>query len=374
MTDKQELEKLKKTFEEFIKTSSELQKSYEVLKEESRILSIYLSNILENLNSSILVLNMKKEVVIFNSRSIEIFPQLKEFSKKNITLNDLKKNSLINIEKVFENLNQKIECENKFNGNERYFEAQSMNFLDSNSKKMGYIVIVNEITELKLLQKRAQQEDRLRVMGELAAEVAHEIRNPLGSIELMISLLEEDLKESKKSSDLLLRIRSSVNNMNHIVSNILVYTREIKPDYSEINTDNLIDETINMCIENILKKDIEIERNIDCKNGYGDFELLKQSLANILLNATHAVDNKGKIKISVYKSDNSTVFEIRDNGKGIDSKIINQIFNPFFTTKTTGTGLGLAMVKRVVEAHNGLIEVDSNQNGTLFKIKIPLKY
>ncbi len=374
MTDKQELEKLKKTFEEFIKTSSQLQKSYEVLKEESRILSIYLSNILENLNSSILVLNMNKEVVIFNSRSIEIFPMLKEFGNKNITINDLKSNSLIDIEKVFENLNQKIEYENNYDGNERYFEAQSMNFIDSNSKKMGYIVIVNEITELKLLQKRAQQEDRLRVMGELAAEVAHEIRNPLGSIELMISLLEEDLKESKKSSDLLLRIRSSVNNMNHIVSNILVYTREIKPDYNEINTNDLLDETINMCIENILKKDIRLEKEIDCNNIYGDFELLKQSLANILLNATHAVDKMGYIKISVYSSDNNTVFEIKDNGKGIDSKIINQIFNPFFTTKTTGTGLGLAMVKRVVEAHNGLIEVDSDKNGTLFKIKIPLKY
>ena len=374
MTDKQELEKLKKTFEEFIKTSSELQKSYEILKEESRILSIYLSNILENLNLSILVLNMKKEVVIYNSKSKEVFPELKEIKSRDIHIDDIKKNALIDVNRLFENLNKKIEFEYLLNNEERYFEAQCLDFIDSNFNKMGYILIVNEITELKLLQKKTQHEDRLRVMGELAAEVAHEIRNPLGSIELMISLLQEDLKSNHGANEIINRIRGSVNNMNHIVSNILVYTREIKLKRKKINVNELIEETMNICLDGIVKKEVIVDKFIEIGEIEGDFELLKQSLSNILLNAVHAVENRGKIEIRVYKDNNNVFFEVKDNGKGIDEDIIDKIFNPFFTTKTTGTGLGLAMVKRVVESHHGRMDVESDKNGTLFKISIPLKY
>ena len=210
-------------------------------------------------------------------------------------------------------------------------------------------------------------------MGELAAEVAHEIRNPLGSIELMVTLLQEDAEGNERSSDLLARIRTSVDNMNHIVTNILLYTKELQPDRSEFSIGELFGAAESIALNTIIKKQVKIEKNLGDIVLHADFELLKQSLANVLINAAQAVPQGGLIRIETEDEKGMLRIKIQDNGPGISDAIKDKIFNPFFTTKNTGTGLGLAMVKRVVEAHAGTIFFESDEKGTLFIFEIPLK-
>jgi nitrogen fixation/metabolism regulation signal transduction histidine kinase len=240
MSDKEELEELKRTFEDFIKTSAQLQQSYEILKEESHRLSLYLSNILENMNSAVLVFNNEFQLTLWNGMTKVYFPYL-EGKIPPLPFEDLngeKGGIRVDLKDILGGGEKTIESEAELNGEKKWLEIDSTDFLDQRMQKIGYLLVIHDETEFKKLQLKSQQEERLRVMGELAAEVAHEIRNPLGSIELIVTLLQEDVKGNERSSDLLARIRTSVDNMNHIVTNILLYTKELQPDRSEFSIEN----------------------------------------------------------------------------------------------------------------------------------------
>lgn len=374
MSEQEELEVLKKTFEDFIQTSAQLEKSYELLKEESHRLSLYLSNILENMSSAILVLDNRFRLTLWNGMSRRYFPFL-EGKEPPVEMDELNRDtrSSLKIIDVLEQSQRLVELEAQVEGETRWLEIDSTDFIDNKRQKIGYLMVIHDKTQLKQLQIKSQQEDRLRVMGELAAEVAHEIRNPLGSIELMVTMLQEDNKDDPRGSELLSRIRTSVDNMNHIVTNILLYTRELKPENSTFPLEHLIEAAVSIGLNTIVKKNITVEKNLGDIEATGDFELLKQSLANIIINAAQAVPANGEIRIDSEIDKETLRIKIKDNGSGIPEDIKENIFKPFFTTKNTGTGLGLAMVKRVVEAHSGNIFFESDRKGTLFIVEIPLK-
>ncbi len=374
MSDKEELEVLKKTFEDFIMTSAQLEKSYEFLKEESQRLSLYLSNILENMNAAILVFDTDFRLNLWNGGAHVYFPYLKG-KKPPLEMEQLNQQPAapFDVKNILEIGKPTVEREAVIEGEQRWLEIEASDFIDYRQEKTGYLLMIHDKTEFKQLQLRTQQEDRLRVMGELAAEVAHEIRNPLGSIELMVTLLQDDCKENQRSSELLSRIRTSVDNMNHIVTNILLYTKELQLERSEFQAQALVDAAESIALNTIVKKAVTMEKHVGDITLNGDFELLKQSLANIVINAAQAAPHKGTIRVETEIIEQTCRLKVIDNGPGIPEEVKEKIFKPFFTTKNTGTGLGLAMVKRVVETHEGRIFFESGAEGTLFIIEIPLK-
>lgn len=370
-SDREELEMLKKTFEEFMDMSSQLQQSYEHLKAESQLLSLYLSNILENMSAAILVFDTQCNVNLWNGVTHTYVPYLSQ-KRPPVALEELKQQSVIDIAGILNSKEKLVELEVEINGVRKWLEIDSSDFMNSRREKIGYLLVINDKTELKKLQLKSQQEDRLRVMGELAAEVAHEIRNPLGSIELMVTLLQEDLDGDQKHREILSRIRTSVDNMNHTVTNILLYTKEIHPERSEFPLEVLVEQAEHIAMNTIVKKQITVEKRLDDLYIHGDLELLKQCLANILINAAQAVDLKGRIDIfSTIRSEQLQLI-VQDNGSGIPEELKEKVFKPFFTTKNTGTGLGLAMVKRVIEAHGGRVYFESLEKGTQFVMQLPI--
>jgi len=371
MSEKEELEKLKKTFEEFITTSSQLQNSYQVLKAESQQLSLYLSNILDNMDAAIMVFDNDMSLTLWNGETRRYFPILENRTPP-LPLDELSNRSPINLKDILTGQKKMYELETESNGIWNWLEINSTDFLNTAKEKIGYLVVINDKTQLKKLQLKSQQEDRLRVMGELAAEVAHEIRNPLGSIELMVTLLQDDLKSNESHKDILSRIRTSVNNMNHTVTNILLYTKDIQLDRQEFSLEELVNQAEDIAMKTIVKKHVSILKQVADVAINADFELLKQCLANILINAAQAVDMNGKIEVSALRHNNGVTLKIKDDGHGIPDTMKDKIFKPFFTTKNTGTGLGLAMVKRVIEAHSGGISFESTEKGTEFNIEFSL--
>lgn len=371
MTSSEELILLKKTFEEFMRSSRELEHAYENLKAESSLLSLYLSNILENLDHAILVFDNRGILKITNRRAAYYFPVLKKKSPP-IPRGELMQGARIEIprpdKKEKEVRNMKITHPNR----REWLELSTSPFLDSRGDQIGSLVIIRDKTRVEEMQQKILREDRLKVMGELAAQVAHEIRNPLGSIELMTSLLSGNGDENPDSRELIRRIRNSVNNMNHIVSNILVYTRELSINASRFPVKKLIHESLTLVWDCIARQEIDLDK--DCPGVFitADFEMLKQALANIIKNACQAVPRGGKIRISAkHRSSRGIWIVVEDNGRGMSPDTLKKVFDPFFTTKNTGTGLGLAMVKRVVEAHDGTIGFQSGENGTTCTIRLP---
>jgi len=214
--------------------------------------------------------------------------------------------------------------------------------------------------ELKSMQRQVEHSKTLAALGQMAATVAHEIRNPLAGIGGFAGLLERDLEEGDPRRILVRKIVGGVSSLNKIVSNLLVYTRPMELQLQKIPIVEWVEDVLRFAELEIesQKKPIRIERKFNAKGVIWrlDPEKFQQVLLNLLLNAIQAIKKEGCIQVLVDQPSAETlILCVEDNGVGLSKEDLDKIFNPFFTTKEQGTGLGLAIVQRIVELHGGKI-------------------
>lgn len=248
--------------------------------------------------------------------------------------------------------------------------------IDSEGNLLGAMETFSDLTAMKRMQAEMQQDRVLRALGEMAATVAHEIRNPLGGIGGYAGLLQRAIPADDPKRKLVEKIIQGVSSLNKIVSNLLVYTR--RTTLQKISLD-----IVEWMESVIAHAEIEIEkesRPIQIVREFPqepllveiDPERFQQVALNLLFNAIQAIEGEGSIRVGIRKVKGQIRVDIQDSGKGISLENLTQIFTPFFTTKEQGTGLGLAIVKKLVELHEGLIEVESEVGkGTCFRILLP---
>lgn len=242
----------------------------------------------------------------------------------------------------------------------------------------GILVLLRDVTETCSLQMMASRRDSSHVLGEMVAMAAHEIRNPLGSIKGFASLLHRDLKDQPALQRLAKDIMKGADNLNQLVTKILNYSHPLQPNMISSNLIGLIKE---------LCRQVEADENIDSRIQLEfhssltslmlpmDGGLMKSALLNLVANAIEAMPEGGRISLEVEfeKQTESGVIKIADTGEGISQENLKKLFSPFFTTKKKGNGFGLVEVQRIIQAHQGKIEVESNVGkGTTFTIKLPL--
>jgi len=252
------------------------------------------------------------------------------------------------------------------------FITSSSPIFDTTGEFLGTVNVVSDITELKNLRERLIMTERMAALGEVAARVAHEIRNPLVSVGGFARRLGKKLDGNlKEYADIIAR---EVERLEGILNEILSFVKETRFVKEIVNPNRLIEEVISL-----IKSDLE-ERNIVLVREFGepaemymDPNRIKEALLNILKNAVQAVGSNGTIFVKTYVKDNAAVFEIKDTGTGIAEEDLLFIFDPFFTTKTGGTGLGLAITHGIIEEHKGSIELESKPGaGSTFRVFIPL--
>ncbi len=371
-SDQMDLLLLRQTFEEFIATSTELESAYTNLKEESQNLSAYLGSILENMEDAILVITGEDTIVLWNGPALGYIPALANAAAP-VLLNTVSDGARINIPHFFNGDKDLQELTVNIDGSSVEITLSRRPFYSKQKVLLGRLLIIHDQTEIKQLERRSRQEDRLRVMGELAAEMAHEIRNPLGSIELMVSLLEQDFPENSPSYSIVGRLRNAVQIMNHTVSNVLLYTREIQLKKRPVSLYHLISQAETAILGHISRQELTVIRILPDITLNLDIELMQQALANLLLNAAQVSPRHSTITIRAEPLDGHLHLTLSDEGPGISSEARKKLFTPFFTTKNSGTGLGLAMVKRVLEAHSGEIVCLANATGASFLMRLPLE-
>jgi len=224
----------------------------------------------------------------------------------------------------------------------------------------------------------SERAKRLMAMGQMAATLAHEIRNPLGSMELFCSLLKKDLADEPERFNLAEQIHVSIRRLDRVISNCLQFAREIVPRKSVVAEPvSLVAEAIENAKASLETTNVVISLE---EIGTGVVEVdsyqLNQAILNLIINAAQAAEKvaNGSVRVcSNLNAADSWVIEVSDNGTGIAKEQLEMIFDPFFTTKPKGTGLGLAIVHAIVKAHNGSIEVDSDAQGTTFTVRLPRK-
>ena len=233
--------------------------------------------------------------------------------------------------------------------------------------------------ELHEKNKELQRRERLAALGEMAAGVAHEIRNPLGGIGLYASLLGRDLKDRPEQLKIADRIGDGVRNLDSIVGDILAFAGDAPPNRSRTLVTDILAAAGEQATPRadglsarltVATPDTAIELN--CDTGQ-----IERALLNLLLNALDAAGKDGRVHCTAEETvdeDHVCRITVEDDGPGIPSEQLQRVFNPFFTTKDTGTGLGLAIVHRIAEAHGGRITAGNRpQGGAVFVLSIPMQ-
>jgi hypothetical protein len=226
--------------------------------------------------------------------------------------------------------------------------------------------MVEKLRQNKALEERLRETEHFTALGQLASGIAHEIRNPLNFISLSIDHLKEKAgraspDEQEKLSDLMSSIKSEIFRLNNMVEDILKYGRPLKLQIEWMNLNLLLKEVINLANQKAIEQGVEIEYVPgEIPLIEGDGERIKTCLMNIVANGIQAMPTGGKLVIRAFRPDsNNVVLEIIDNGPGISPDDLKKVFQPYFTTKQLGIGLGLALTKRIIEEHHGKIEISS---------------
>ena len=249
----------------------------------------------------------------------------------------------------------------------------SSDLKDTDDKTHGYIIIFQDLTEVKELEDRLRTSEKMALLGQLAAGLAHELRNPLSAISGAVEILSSDVKPTEDNLRLVRMASQEVERLNLLVEDFLILTMPIQKLTTLVDFGRIVNDTVESFAKTIRRGNIEIINQVE--NGIyvqADSYRLKQAVWNLLLNSVDAMPIGGLIIIKSKTEENNVVIEISDEGKGIDENFISRIFDPFFTTKEVGTGLGLAIVQKVIEGYNGNINVVSSRGkGATFVITLP---
>jgi len=363
------------------------EKELEEKKIDFKKLEVLNQYIVENINSGILTIDTDARITSFNKAAERITGySLVEVYNQSIDI-------------IFHDLmNTKGYSLSSYEGDPSYFRIDKpfkkkdgrelfLGLTVSPMKDGGHIIIFQDLTKIKNMEEQLRRVDRLRALGGLAAGMSHEVRNPLASISGSVQVLKDSLTLDGDNQHLMEIIIRETDRLNALVTDFLLFARPAAK-MTRIDLKDVITETINMFRNSPESRNIDIRAKLeDSLVINGDSRQLKQIFWNLLLNASHAMPDGGVLRIDSrlktqdhslgsgglgLKSD-SVEITISDTGVGIPADVIERIFDPFFTTKDSGTGLGLAVVHRIIEGHKGKIEVNSKEGeGTSFKITLPM--
>ena len=241
----------------------------------------------------------------------------------------------------------------------------------------GQILLLTDVTEMRALQDRLSQQQRLVAMGEMAASLAHQIRTPLASAMLYTSHLRRPALKPDDHARFCDKVRSRLAHLEHIVTDMLLYARSNNiGDQLSFRIDDLLIELEHNLDAHLLQSDCHYQwRDETCgAELVGNQQMLLSALTNLGMNALQAMHGQGELLVFARQSDQQHIeIVVSDNGPGIAKDKLQHIFDPFFTTRADGTGLGLAVVRAIVHAHKGEIVVDSQAGeGTTFVLRLPV--
>lgn len=251
------------------------------------------------------------------------------------------------------------------------FESASARLEERYQSLLAETEVLRE--QLKEKDAAIKRAERLAVVGEAAAAIAHEVRNPLGAMKLFASLLKRDLEQQPASQKLVEQISRNIETIDNVVSNMLHFSKSPSSIRGPVNVHALLQEHVEhfrLLADGNVKFNLTLDGNPFV---LGDEHRLRQVFYNILLNAMQAMNFRGCVDVrSMQSAEGQLCVEIHDAGPGIPSEMLAKLFEPFASTRQGGTGLGLAIVKRIIEEHGGSVSA-ANQGGACFRLILPRK-
>jgi PAS domain S-box-containing protein len=351
------------------------------LYEEILTTKNYIEDILQSITSGVVSTDMSGRMITFN----KAFEELVGANSKGLSGQDLvakfsssqdikahildtyEGRAVCNVEsELIRSENQKVPV-----------SFSSVVLTDATGLRSGYLFVISDLSELKKLEDRVRQSDKLAALGNMAAGMAHEIKNPLSSMKVFSQLLRdryEDPEFRKKFEEI---IPKEIGRIDRIIEGLLSFARSPEPKLCECMFSDIMDEVLDDLSEEIERNNVKVEKNyVPSLPGKIDKDQIFRVFNNLVLNALQAMSGGGTLKIDIKPKDpqsRTVEIKITDTGLGIPKKNLSHIFDPFFTTKHYGTGLGLAITHSIIEAHKAMIDVESVEGqGTVFTITMPV--
>jgi len=342
----------------------------------------YLETILESLTTGVIVTDLEGRITMMNGCAGRFTGMGSDGAGKDIA--DLFSGSE-EMDRYFSDrtTSRGLRGKRKIRMGERILEVLTSPVKTREDSRVGTVHILLDATRVEKLEEMAKRTEKFAAMGEMAADIAHEIRNPLGSIALSASLLLKGLTD-ERSRDRAARIIHSVRNVDNKIANLLLFTRKPEPVFRDLRIYDILQEILKFCAEILDKEGIRLSVRLTGSNPLvrADGELLKQVFLNIILNAVQAMRGGGKLMIEArlhtdpaLRPGMERTIELRfaDTGGGIGEKDRKRIFDPFFSTREGGNGLGLAIVHNIVDLHRGTVDVENGKRGgSVFTVLLPL--
>jgi len=258
---------------------------------------------------------------------------------------------------------------------------------DTRGRRVGATLFFKDLTRVEQLEERERLRDRLAALGEMAAAIAHEVKNPLAGIEVMAGILRRQLAGSPDAQGVLQDIINEAKMANAIVQDVLEFVRPIRLEVERVSLVDVVHDAVLMAESHVPRGNtaVGVHLSPDLPTLQADAHQLRQLFTNLLTNAFEALGGDGRVEMRAVltEEDHGTAaeprptpmvqIEVADNGPGVPREILEKVFSPFFTTKAQGSGLGLAIVRKIVDAHDGRIDLSTRPGGgACFRIMLPV--
>jgi PAS domain S-box-containing protein len=260
------------------------------------------------------------------------------------------------------------------NGRYYWVETTIVPFLDGHGKPYQYIAIRADITARKFAEEQLRQQATLARVGQMAAVVAHEVRNPLagikGAMQILMSRRGADDRELPVMRDIVTRIDA----LSELINDLMVFARPRPPRFTVVELRPLLEDAIVTIRRDPVAEGVEISVSGDQATAMADTDMIRATVLNLLLNAAQAMAGRGRIDVLLSRDTEAATIRIRDTGPGIPHDVRDQVFEPYFTTKARGGGLGLPGAKRTAELHGGSLSLEPAEGGgTMATLTLPVR-
>jgi PAS domain S-box-containing protein len=367
---------LKEKYTELLERTKSLEQVYQFHK-----------GIIQNISSGILTIDFNEKITFINTAALRVL----EYEYKEIQGRSIRD--------IFADQDQASEILRDLIQNKKMFESREVNLLTRSKKVIpigftttilnakgetyqGVIISFRDLSTIIDLRNQMERIDRLTTLGEVSAGIAHEIRNPLAGIKTSAQVLEESFSPSDSRSQLVQRIVKEIDRCNELLKKFFKFAKPGKPKQDFVSLHPIIEGVLILLSSKMSKKGITFIRDFEenLPQIYVDENQLEQVIMNLFLNAMDAIRTEGELRIKTQSAESDlwkfpcVVLEISDTGCGIKEENLEKIFNPFYTTKPDGVGLGLSISSRLIEENGGLIRAESEfGSGTKFTIELPVR-
>ncbi len=356
----------------------ELNREVEERETALRQIKAYTDSILSSISSGVISLDRRGNIVTANTEAMELlardeskligFPLDKVFIGQERLVTAARR--------ILDGEQQRATMETELPRGERMLTvAVRITPHLSRGEPVGIVITIEDLTEVRSLTEQLIRADKLSGLGELVAGVAHEVRNPLGVIRASVQMMEQEMESGCRSSELTHVMVQEIDRLDAVVRALLDFGRPSPSRFGQVSVKQSLDEVILLTRQYARQQKVEVRCDLSghAPTIWADGDRLKQVFVNLISNAIQAMPDGGEIRVSTSVEGGFLKITFADTGVGIPEESRKRIFDPFFTTRAGGSGLGLSIVHRIVDAHNGYVQVQSRDgDGSMFTVGLPL--